>query len=210
MDILNVIDFFEKIIKPENIINYGGLGLLLFVVYAETGLFVGFFLPGDSLMFTTGLLTATKVLDYPIGIIVLLVHITAFAGNQSGYFFGRYTGMALFKRKESLLFKPSHLILAKNFYDKHGGKALILGQFLPIVRTFSPIVAGVINMNYSQFFILSLTGTFIWIYSLIFTGYFLGIQFPYIKNYLDYIVIFLIIITTIPIIIGYRKNKKKP
>jgi len=202
-------DFIITLTNPESIIKYGGFWLLLFVVFSETGLFIGFFLPGDSLLFTAGMLTATGIIEIPILFVLLGVFLAASTGNSVGYAFGRKTGQAIFKRKKTFFFKPNHLKTAKNFYDKHGGKAIILGAFLPIVRTFAPIVAGAVELKYKKFIFFNITGAAIWSSVMILSGYFLGTNVPGIKEYLHYIIIFLIVITTIPILLTIYKEKKK-
>lgn len=201
-------NFIKELVNPESIISYGGFWLLLFVVFSETGLFVGFFLPGDSLLFTAGLLTATGVIGYPIFVVVIGVCLAAIIGNSVGYAFGKKTGPALFNRKKSFFFKPTHLKSAKEFYDRHGGKAIILGSFLPIIRTFAPIVAGAVVLKYSKFFVYNLIGATLWSHSMILAGYFSGKYIPGVKEYLHYIVIFLVVITAIPVINTYLKERK--
>ena len=202
-----ILDFLKQLVNPESIIHYGGIYLLLFVVFAETGLFVGFFLPGDSLLFTAGLLCSTGILElHPILLVVLII-IAAVAGNMAGYVFGKKMGPMLFTRKSGLLFRQEHLVSANEFYKKHGKKTIILSRFLPIVRTFAPIVAGIVKLDYYKFFIYSLVGAFFWVNALVLTGYFMGKYIPGIKDYLGYIVIFLIVITSIPFI--YNSIKKK-
>jgi membrane-associated protein len=204
-----IIDFLKELVNPESIIHYGGIYLLLFVVFAETGLFVGFFLPGDSLLFTAGLLCSTGFLNvHPVLLIVLII-ISAVAGNMVGYAFGKGIGVLLFKRKSGFLFRQEHLITAHEFYIKHGKKTIILSRFLPIVRTFAPIVAGIVKLDYYKFFLYSLTGAFFWVGILVLTGYFMGEYIPGTKDYLGYIVIFLIVITTIPFIYNSFKRKRR-
>lgn len=204
-------DFLKELTNPESIIHYGGLWLLLFVVFAETGLFIGFFLPGDSLIVVSGLLCATKphLLNTSIYTLLLLLILSAVLGNVFGYWFGKKTGEGLYKKEDSLLFKKKHLVTTHLFYEKHGGKALILGRFLPIIRTFAPILAGVIKIDFKTFMLYNLIGATLWIISLGATSYFLGTKFPQIAHYIGYIVIGLIIITTIPVLITYLKSKKK-
>lgn len=210
MDTLNEIwNFLKELVNPESIIKYGGFWLLLFVVYAETGLFVGFFLPGDSLLFTAGLLTATGVIDMHIAFVVTGVFLAAIAGNTTGYAFGKRAGKAIFKRKKSFFFKPKHLYAAKDFYDRHGGKAIILGEFLPIIRTFAPIVAGAVKLEYKKFIKYNIIGAVLWSNIMILLGYFLGTSVPEIKDYLIYVIIFLIVITTIPVVRTIIKEKKR-
>jgi membrane-associated protein len=202
-----IFHFFKTLVNPESIVQYGGIYLLLFVVFAETGLFVGFFLPGDSLLFTAGLLCATGILDIHPVLLVTLIIIAAVTGNMTGYAFGKKVGVLLFKRKSGLLFRQEHLKTANEFYLKHGNKTIVLSRFLPIVRTFAPIIAGIVRLDYRRFFIYSLTGAFFWVTILVLTGFFMGKYVPKTKEYLEYIVIFLIVITTIPFV--YNAIKKK-
>jgi membrane-associated protein len=205
----SIFEFLKQLVNPESIIHYGGIYLLLFVVFAETGLFVGFFLPGDSLLFTAGLLCSTGILEIHPFLLVLLIIIAAVAGNMVGYAFGKKVGPLLFKRKSGLLFRQDHLISANEFYKKHGKKTIILSRFLPIVRTFAPIVAGIVKLELYKFFVYSFVGAFLWVNTLVLTGYFMGKYIPGTKDYLGYIVIFLIIITSIPFVINSIKKKLK-
>jgi len=206
-----MLDFLKQLTDPQSIIHYGGLWLLLFVVFAETGLFVGFFLPGDSLIFISGLLCATKpqLLDTSFVVLLLLLMFAAILGNVFGYWFGKKAGEKLYTREDSFLFRKKHLIATKDFYDKHGGKTLILGRFLPIIRTFAPILAGVIKIDFKTFMMYNVIGAVAWIGSIASIAYFLGKQFPEIENYIGYIVIGLIVITTIPVLMTYLKSRKK-
>lgn len=204
-----MLDFLKKLTDPQSIIHYGGLWLLLFVVFAETGLFVGFFLPGDSLIFISGLICATKphLLNISFPLLLLLLMSAAIIGNMFGYWFGRKAGEALYRREDSLLFKKKHLITTKSFYEKHGGKTLILGRFLPIIRTFAPILAGVIKVDFKLFMLYNVIGAAAWIGSLASIAFYLGTRFPQIENYLGYIVIGLIIITAIPVFTTYVRSR---
>ena len=205
-----MLDFLKQLTDPQSIIHYGGLWLLLFVVFAETGLLVGFFLPGDSLIFISGLLCATKpdLLNISLLELLILLMLAAIIGNIFGYWFGKKVGEKLYAKEDSLLFKKTHLITTKAFYDKHGGKALVLGRFLPIIRTFAPILAGVIKIDFKIFMVYNVVGAIGWIGSIASTAYFLGKQFPQIENYIGYIVIGLIVITTIPVALKYVRSKK--
>jgi membrane-associated protein len=204
-----IFEFLKQLVNPESIIHYGGIYLLLFVVFAETGLFVGFFLPGDSLLFTAGLLCSTGILEIHPSLLVALIIIAAVIGNTVGYAFGKKVGVLLFKRKSGFLFRQEHLMAANEFYIKHGKKTIILSRFLPIVRTFAPIVAGIVKLDFHKFFIYSLVGAFFWVNALVLTGYFMGKYIPGTKEYLGYIVIFLIVITSIPFIYNSIKKKLK-
>ncbi|MCD6067690.1 MAG: yqjA [Bacteroidetes bacterium] len=202
--------FLKDLVDPESIVRLG-LPLLLFVIFAETGLLVGFFLPGDSLVFISGLICATNNDYIGVGIITLILSMSAaaIAGNMTGYWFGRKVGDRLYKRKDSFFFKRRHLDATQAFYEKHGGKTIILGRFLPIIRTFAPILAGVIKIDVKKFLLYNVIGAVAWIGSISSIGYFLGRQYPQTKDYLGWIVIGLIIITTIPVILTYIKEKKK-
>jgi membrane-associated protein len=202
-----IFEFLKQLVNPESIIHYGGIYLLLFVVFAETGLFVGFFLPGDSLLFTAGLLCSTHILVLHPALLVALIIAAAVAGNMVGYGFGKKVGPLLFSRKSGLLFRQEHLVSAHEFYKKHGKKTIILSRFLPIVRTFAPIVAGIVKLDLYKFFIYSFVGAFFWVNTLVLTGYFLGEYVPGIKDYLGYIVIFLIVITSIPFLVNSIRKK---
>jgi membrane-associated protein len=202
-----IFDFLKQLVNPESIILYGGIYLLLFIVFAETGLFFGFFLPGDSLLFTAGLFCSTGVLKLHPALLVILIILAAVAGNMVGYGFGKKVGNLLFNRKSTLFFRHEHLVAAHEFYLKHGKKTIVLSRFLPIVRTFAPIVAGIVNLGYYKLFIYSLIGAFFWVNTLVLTGYFLGKYIPGTKNYLGYIVIFLIVITSIPFVYKYMRKK---
>ncbi len=204
-------DFFElipKLFVPENLIRIGGMGLLLFIIFAETGLFVGFFLPGDSLLFTAGILCSTDVLDVNIVTLMLGLNAAAILGNLTGYYFGHRVGPKLFTREDSLIFKKRYIRLTKTFYDRHGGKALILGRFLPIIRTFAPILSGVIRMDKKVFFIYTVVGSVLWTSTMTLSAYFLAKTYSGIKEHLGLVVLFLIIITAIPVLSTYRKEKK--
>jgi membrane-associated protein len=202
-----ILEFLKQLVNPESIIRYGGIYLLLFVVFAETGLFVGFFLPGDSLLFTAGLLCSTGFLHIHPALLVALIIVAAVTGNMVGYIFGKKVGPMLFKRKSGLLFRQEHLIMANEFYKKHGKKTIILSRFFPIVRTFAPIVAGIVKLEYHKFVIYSIVGALLWVNILVLAGYFLGAYFPQTKEYLGYIVVFLIVITTIPFIVNSIKKR---
>ena len=204
-----VLEFLKNLTNPESIVKLG-LPLLLFVIFAETGLLIGFFLPGDSLVFISGLLCATNpnLLNVNITELILLMSLAAIVGNTFGYYFGKKVGEGLYNRKDSLLFKKKHLETTRSFYEKHGGKTLFLGRFLPIIRTFAPILAGIIKINWKKFMLYNIAGAICWIGSVAGVGYFLGARFPATKDYLGYIVIGLIVITSIPVLVTYFKERK--
>jgi membrane-associated protein len=201
-------DFLKQLTDPASIIQYGGIFLLLIVVFAETGLLIGFFLPGDSLIFISGMFCSTRPELFHVGIagLIPLLILAAVLGNVAGYWFGRKTGPALFKRDDSLIFKKKYLEATRNFYDRHGGKALILGRFLPVIRTFAPILAGAIKIDFKKFMLYNIAGATAWITTMGLCGFFLG-RIKWVEENVGWIVIFLIIITLIPVINTWRKEK---
>ena len=207
-----MIEFLKQLTDPQSIIAYGGLALLLFVVFAETGLLIGFFLPGDSLIFISGMICVSKpeLLGVNLVSLILLLCTAAILGNIAGYWFGYKVGPPLFERKDSLIFKKRYLEVTRDFYDKNGGKTLIIGRFLPIIRTFAPILAGVVKIDFKKFMLYNVVGAFAWIGTLCSIGYYLG-TYEWVQKNIGYIVIGLIIITTIPVITTFfrgRKNKQ--
>jgi len=203
-------EFLKQLMSPESIINHGGLILLLLVIFAENGLVIGFFLPGDSLIFLAGLISATDKNPLPVEITALLFCMfgAAVLGSLFGYAFGLRVGPALFQRKESMVFKRKYLDVTQTFYNKHGGKTLVLGRFLPIIRTFAPIIAGVIKVPFLTFTLYNLVGGALWIGSLGLIGYYIGYKYPAVEHYLGYIIIGFIGITTIIVIRSYINHKK--
>ncbi|MBL0328029.1 MAG: VTT domain-containing protein [Bacteroidetes bacterium] len=207
-----MIEFLKQLTDPQSIIAYGGLALLLFVVFAETGLLIGFFLPGDSLIFISGMICVSKpeLLGVNLPVLILLLCSAAIVGNIVGYWFGYKVGPPLFERKDSLIFKKRYLEVTRKFYDKNGGKTLIIGRFLPIIRTFAPILAGVVKIEFKKFMLYNVIGAVAWIGTLCSIGYYLG-TYVWVQNNIGYIVIGLIIITTIPVLTTFlreRKNKQ--
>lgn len=205
----DIIDLLGRSFNPEFLLQHGGLTLLLVIVFAETGLFFGFFLPGDSLLFTAGLLCGTKYLDTTIYVLLFSLCVAGIVGYLTGYFVGRRMGSALEQRPDSLLFKKSYLEATRAFYGRHGSLAFILGRFLPIVRTFVPILAGMIQINFRRFMLLNVIGCVAWVFSVVLAGYFLGKTFPVVKDYLEFIVLGMVILTSIPVIITFIKERKR-
>ncbi len=199
---------FWDIFKPEELIRFGGLALIMLVVFLENGIFFGFFLAGDSLLFTAGLLCYLNVLQVDLVFLEVSIIISAILGYYAGYYFGFKTGEALYNKKESVFFKRSYVTTAENFYKQYGGPALVLGRFLPIVRTFAPILSGVVKVGHKVFFMYNIIGAVLWTGTLVTAGYYVGSMFPNALDYLNYIVIGFIIITTIPILRNIRNQKK--
>ena len=233
---------WSDLLQPQFYVENGGLWLLLFVVFAETGLFVGFFLPGDSLLFVAGIYAheiTTKSgevkpgLEYQfldliglggisnqwVDLFVLwgLISIFGILGNAVGYWTGRKVGPAMFNWRDRFLFKKKYLYQAKEFYDKHGAVAIVGARFLPFIRTFAPIVAGIVQMDRKKFHFFNVVGCIAWVFSMVFAGYFLQKwiykQFGFdLKDHLELIVLGIVLVTTAPVIIkmfsgGKRKNE---
>ena len=198
----------QHFIDPEKLLREGGFYVVMFVIFAETGLFFGFFLPGDYLLFLAGMFVATGKLDVNIYVLIFGLCVSAVSGNFVGYWFGRKTGPMLYHRKESFFFKRRYLKAAEEYYHKQGAFALIMGRFVPIVRTFAPIFAGVVKLDFKRFALYNVAGALIWIASLTLLGYFLGRRFEKeINDYLLYIIIGFIVITTIPLIVTFVRKK---
>lgn len=196
----SISEIFSTLMDSEKLIAYGGLTLLLIVVYAETGLFFGFFLPGDYLLFTAGLLCGTNVLDVNIYLLTGSVITAAIAGDYTGYATGRVFGKKLLNREDSFFFKKKYLLQTEIFFAKYGYASLIIGRYFPIVRTFAPILAGIVKMDFKKFSIANITGGILWVATLIPTGYYLGKTYPQITDYLVYIILLFTVLTSIPLI----------
>lgn len=203
----------------EWIIHNGGLYFLLFVIFAETGLLVGFFLPGDSLLFAAGIYMSDLAREF-FGLhwifIIILVIIASVLGNAVGYWFGYKAGPLLFERKDTFLFKRKHLMRAKEFYEQYGKATIFLAKFLPIIRTFAPIVAGIVKMDKKTFIFYNVVGSICWVSSMMLGGYFLQSwverKFGYsLKDHIEAITIVIILITTLPVLyklfFGSKKEK---
>jgi len=182
-------------------------GFLFAIVFAETGFVVTPFLPGDSLLFTAGLLTNHKIIDVPVWQLILLVVIAAVAGSTVGYLSGRWAHGYLSKRKENFFYKKEYMDMTRAFYRKYGAMAFIPGRFLPVVRTFVTIMSGMVRIDFKIFFIFNVLGVGIWVIAMVMAGYALGNIFPNILDYLEIIVIALIVLTAIPIVLQFRKHR---
>jgi membrane-associated protein len=198
----------QHFIDPEKLLKEGGFYVVLFVIFAETGLFFGFFLPGDYLLFLAGMFVATGKLDVNIFVLLIGLMVSAVAGNFTGYWFGRKTGPVLYQREDTLFFKKKFLKAAEAYYNKQGAFALIMGRFVPIVRTFAPIIAGVVKLDFRKFAFYNIAGAILWIGSLTLLGYFLGKKFEKdINKYLLFIILGFIIITTVPVIYAFLRKR---
>jgi membrane-associated protein len=196
-------------LDPDYLIQTFGLIGILTIVFAESGLLIGFFLPGDSLLFTTGLLvTSDKYLHYPLWLVCVLVVFAAVLGDQVGYLFGRKVGPTLFRRPDSRLFKQENVEKAHEFFERHGPKSLVLARFVPIVRTFTPIIAGVSRMNYRQFLTYNVIGGTLWGAGVTVLGALLG-KIDFVNQHIELILILIVLISVVPIVIEYRRAKRK-
>ena len=189
------------------LIRYGGITLLIIIIFAETGLFFGFFLPGDSLLFIAGMLTSSGFLELNIFLLWLLMLIAAVSGSAVGYLFGRRAASYFAHRKENFFYKKKYIDTTKSFYKKYGMGAFILGRFLPVVRTFVPIFAGMAGIEYVKFIVFNVIGAAIWISTMLFAGYGLGNLFPDLSEHLELIVAGMIILTAIPVIITWNNQQ---
>jgi len=222
---ITLLDAFHwsQLLQPQYYIENGGLWLLLFVVFAETGLFFGFFLPGDSLLFVAGIYCAPLASQIFVSenewlnlfIIFSFISVAGILGNYVGYFIGNKVGPAMYDWKENLLFKKKYLVQAHSFYEKHGGRAIVIARFIPIVRTFAPIVAGIVKMDKHKFVYYNIVGCITWVAAMLCAGHFLQsyilnhFQFD-LKKHLEVIVIGIVFVTTAPVIyqvLKHRSNK---
>lgn len=198
-----------NLLNPEELIAYGGFWLVMLIVFAETGLLIGFFLPGDALLFAAGLLTASGTIDSDIGSLLLGLNVAAISGNMLAYAFGKKAGETLFTRDDSIIFKKRYVYMSKTFYDKYGGIALVIGRFLPIVRTFAPILAGVAKIPYRIFMIYNITGSILWTVFMAGSGYYLVKIYPPLKDHVGLVTFGLIVLTMGTVIRTYIKERRK-
>lgn len=204
---------FQQLMDPEYLLSHGGFYIVCLIVFAETGLFFGFFLPGDYLLFLAGLFCALNKIDVSITTMFFGILGAGIAGNFAGYWFGYRAGPMLFKRKDSVVFKQKYIVMAEEFYQKYGGSALVVGRFVPIIRTFAPIFAGVVKLDFKKFVFYNVCGALVWVGVLTLSGYFLGEMFPSIINYVEYIVVGMIAIAFSPLAFAllkrWLKNRQK-
>ena len=196
---------FRTLYNVPELIRLVGMFGVIFIIFAETGLMVGFFLPGDSLLVTAGLFAAKG--DLNIAWLIPCLMVAAVTGNATGYFIGHTAGQALYSRPNSLLFRREHLVRTHEFYERHGGKTIILAQFMPIVRTFAPVVAGAASMTYRRFATFNVVGAVLWINSMTLTGYYLGRVIPNIEKRIHIVVAVVIFLSLLPGITAYLRSK---
>ncbi len=196
-------------LAPETIIAAGGYLLITIIIFAECGLLVGFFLPGDSLLFTAGLFASQGLFGLDIWVLSALCGVAAAIGPLVGYWYGNWWGPRLFNREDSLLFRKQHLLRAHDFYERNGGKALILARFMPIVRTFAPVVAGMAKMDYPRFVVYTLIGALVWAVGVTWAGYLIGRVYPDAGKYLEYIIVVIVLLSIAPPIIHFVRDRQR-
>lgn len=198
-------DLFNSIYDVKSLVMWAGYIGLFSIIFAETGLLVGFFFPGDSLLVTAGLFASTG--DMNIFFLNLLLIPAAILGNSAGYWIGYKSGPRLFKREQSLLFRKDYLIKTKEFYDKHGGSTIIITRFMPFFRTFAPIVAGIGQMKYTKFTNYNIVSALLWVLSMTLIGFFLGRSIPNIDKHIEKVIVIIVFLSLLPAIIKYIKHK---
>lgn len=203
-----LIDFFQYLLNSEEVIRTGGLVLITLIIFVENGVFFGFFLPGDYLLFLAGVFAGTKVLNVPLWLLLSCIFGAAVLGSLLGYLTGYYFGGKIQNREDSLFFKKKYIENTRAAFEKYGTSALIVARFLPIVRTFAPILAGLIHMNFRLFMLYNLLGGAVWVFVLVGGGFYFGAHFPWIIHYVHWIVIFFLGITTFTVVKGYLNARK--
>ncbi|MER7783491.1 VTT domain-containing protein [Streptomyces albidoflavus] len=203
---MNTLALGPSWLDPDYLLNQFGIYGLLLIVFAESGLLIGFFLPGDSLLFTTGLLITTSQLKFPLWLAIVLICVAAVVGDQAGYLFGKKVGPALFKRPDSRLFKQENVTKASEFFEKHGPKSLVLARFVPIVRTFTPIIAGVSSMRYRSFITFNIIGGILWGAGVTLLGAWLG-RIAFVRENIEAMLILIVLVSVVPIIIEFVKAR---
>ena len=203
----SLLEFLHQLKDVQHLVQAGGYVGLTAIIFAETGLLIGFFLPGDSLLVTAGLLSSQPKFGLNMWLLGVLLTAAAILGNTAGYFIGLYTGPRLFTRDDSLLFKKKHLYRAQTLYDHHGGQILVLARFMPIVRTFVPVVAGLGRMNFRAYMAYNVLGGVVWIWSMLFIGYFLGRYIPGIENHITKVILVVIFVSLLPGMISWYRER---
>lgn len=205
MDFLT--EFYQKLRDLPALVQWAGYVGLTIIIFAETGLLVGFFLPGDSLLVTAGLLAADPAFGLNVWLLGLILTVAAIVGDTVGYHVGKATGPRIFTRENSLLFNKNHLLKAQAFYEKHGGKTIIIARFMPIARTFAPVVAGVGQMRYASFLAYNVIGGVLWIWSMLLTGYVLAKTVPGVAKHVEKVILVVVFLSILPGIIAWWRNR---
>lgn len=200
--------FWNYLTSSEDIIKTGGLVAITLIIYIENGLFFGFFLPGDYLLFLSGVFCGLAILKVSLSLLLLCIFIAAILGSLTGYLSGRFFGDRIQNQKDSLFFKKKNIETTQKYFEKYGSQTLVIARFLPVVRTFAPILAGIIKMNFQKFMLFNVIGAAVWAVVLVGGGYYFGIKFPGIINYVHYVILFFLAITTFTVVRGYFNARK--
>ena len=200
-------EWFHFLTDVRGLVQTGGYIALAIIVFVETGLMVGFFLPGDSLLVTAGLFAAKG--DLNIVTLNVLLMVCAIVGDATGYLIGRKLGPALFRKEDSLLFKKKHLMATHEFYEKHGGKTIILARFVPVIRTFAPVVAGMANMPYRKFAVFNIIGGIGWVFTMTMIGYLLVTLFPATEKHIETVIIVVVLVSILPAVIEWWRQRRQ-
>lgn len=201
--------WLQYLMDSEELIRTGGLVAITLIIFIENGFFFGFFLPGDYLLFLSGVFCGTKILSVPLPLLLVCIFAAAVIGSFVGYFSGWYFGDRIQARPDSLFFKKKHIESTRKYFTKYGSQTLIIARFLPVVRTFSPILAGIVKMQFYKFSIFNILGGAIWVLTLVGGGFYFGERFPGIINYVEYIIIFFLAVTTFTVVRGYLNARKE-
>ena len=202
-----LIEWFNRLRDVQSLVQTAGYAGLTALIFAETGLFIGFFLPGDSVMVSAGLFAQRGYLS--IVLLGSLLTAASIVGDSTGYWIGRATGPRMFRRVDSLLFKRRHLIAAHQFYERHGGKAVIIARFMPVIRAFAPVVAGIGEMPYSRYVMYSIAGSVLWVWSMLLLGYSLGRYVPGVASHIDIVVVLIVLVSVAPALIARLNARRK-
>ncbi|WP_337044350.1 DedA family protein [Emticicia sp. 17c] len=208
-----VSNWFQYLMNSKEIIQTGGLVAITLIIFIENGFFFGFFLPGDYLLFLSGVFCGTKTLNAPLPLLLTCIFLAAVLGSLVGYLSGLYFGDKIQARPDSLFFKKKHIESTRKYFAKYGSQTLIIARFLPVVRTFSPILAGIVKMQFYKFMTFNILGGAIWVITLVGGGFYFGEKYPWITDYVEYIIIFFLAVTTFTVVKGYlnaRKEMKEP
>jgi membrane-associated protein len=203
----SLVDLFHQLSDVRHLVQVGGYIGLTAIIFAETGLLIGFFLPGDSLLVTAGLLSSQPEFGLNVYLLGVILTVAAILGNTLGYVIGRYSGPRLFTRDDSFLFKKKHLFAAQAFYERHGGKTLVIARFMPIVRTFVPVVAGLAGMDFKRYTAYNVLGAVAWIWSMLLIGFLLGRYIPGVERHIEKVILLVIFVSLLPGLISWWRGR---
>ena len=202
-------EWFHYLMNSEEIIRTGGLVTISLIIFVENGLFFGFFLPGDYLLFLSGVFCGTHLLNVPLWLLLICIFGAAVGGSLMGYISGRFFGNTIENKQDSLFFKKKNIESTQKYFEKYGSQTLIIARFLPVIRTFAPIISGLIKMNFGKFMIFNVVGGALWTVVLAGSGFYFGKKFPQIVDYVQYIILFFLALTTFTVVRGYLKARNE-